>query len=58
MRVAGMCSKCAELDRKIGHLRWIIEQLADPSTIKAASELIKEMEAEKARYHPENNKTG
>jgi hypothetical protein len=53
MRVAGMCTKCAELDRKIEHLRWMIGQMLDPDTIKAAKDLIKIMEAEKARYHPE-----
>jgi hypothetical protein len=53
MRVAGMCTKCAELDRKIEHLRWMIGQMLDPQTIKAAKDLIKIMEAEKARYHSE-----
>jgi hypothetical protein len=48
-----MCDKCSELDRKIEHLRRRIEHLFDPETIKAAKDLIKIMEAEKARYHPE-----
>jgi hypothetical protein len=52
MRAAGMCAKCAELDRKIDHLRRMLEQVADPKTINAAIDLIRAMEAEKARYHP------
>jgi hypothetical protein len=48
-----MCTKCAELDRKIEHLKWMIQHLFDPETIKAAKDLIKNLEAEKARYHPE-----
>jgi hypothetical protein len=53
--VAGMCWKCAELDRKIEHLKWMIEQLADPPTHKAANDMIEEMEAEKAKLHPESD---
>jgi hypothetical protein len=30
-----------------------MEQLVDPETTKAAKDLVKVMEAEKARYHPE-----
>jgi hypothetical protein len=48
-----MCEKCVELDRKIVHLRRMIGGLADPETIKAANDLIKIMEAEKAKLHPE-----
>jgi hypothetical protein len=48
--VGAMCEKCAELDRKIVHLRRMVEQLADPRTINAAKNMIKEMEAEKAQH--------
>jgi hypothetical protein len=48
-----MCEKCAELDRKIELLRRMIENLVDPETIRAARDLTKIMEAEKARLHPE-----
>jgi hypothetical protein len=46
-----MCEKCAELDRKIVHLRRLVENLTDPGTINAAKNMIKEMEAEKAQHH-------
>jgi hypothetical protein len=49
----GMCKKCADIDRKIELLRRMMEELVDPETTKAAKDLVKIMEAEKARYHPE-----
>jgi hypothetical protein len=48
-----MCEKCAELDRRIDHLRSMVEKLADPQTLAAANKLIEEMESEKAQLHPE-----
>jgi hypothetical protein len=48
-----MFGKCVEIDRKIEILRQLIETLADSETIKAAKDLIKIMEAEKAKRHPE-----
>jgi hypothetical protein len=48
-----MCEKCAELDRRIGHLKSMIEHLADQKAVAAANRLIEEMEAEKAALHPE-----
>jgi len=45
-----MCDACAELDRQIGHLR-VIEQVADIGTRYAATELIEEKEAQKAKLH-------
>ena len=48
-----MCWKCAELDRRIDHLRRMVEQLYDPPTTEAANQMIEEMEAEKAKLHPE-----
>ena len=42
-----MCDKCLEVDRRIGLLKRMIEQLADPGTIEAANKLIEEMEATK-----------
>jgi hypothetical protein len=47
-----MCEKCAELDRRIDHLRRMIEQLQDLQTMDAANQLIEEMEAKKAKLHP------
>jgi hypothetical protein len=54
--MAVMCWKCIELDRRIGHLRRMMEQLSDPLTIEAANKMIEEMEAEKAKLHPEPGK--
>jgi hypothetical protein len=48
-----MCNKCEELDRRTGHLRKMVEQLADPQTIEAANSLIADMEAKKAAFHPQ-----
>jgi hypothetical protein len=48
-----MCNKCTELDRRIGHLKKMIEQLEDLETVEAAHKLIEEMQARKAALHPE-----
>lgn len=42
-----MCDKWDEIDRRIGHLRKMMEQLENPGTIEAANKLIEEMEATK-----------
>ena len=47
-----MCDKCLEVDRRVGLLKRMIEQLADLGTIEAANKLIEEMEATKP-LHPE-----
>ena len=47
-----MCDKCLEVDRRIGLLKRMIEQLVDPATLEAANKLIEEMEATKP-LHPE-----
>jgi hypothetical protein len=51
-----MCDRCAELDRRIGHLNRMVEQLRDPRTTDAANKMIEEMEAEKGKLHPEPEK--
>jgi hypothetical protein len=48
-----MCWKCAELDRRIDHLRRMVEQVSDTMTIEAAKQMVEKMEAEKAKLHPE-----
>ena len=48
-----MCEKCAEIDRRIGHMKSMIEHFADQQTVAAANALIEEMKAEKAKLHPE-----
>ena len=49
--VAVMCDKCTELDRKIGHLRRMMAQIADAQTLAAATALIDEIEARKTALH-------
>ena len=51
-----MCDKCIELDRRMDHLRKMVEQLRDPRTTDAANKMIEEMEATKAKLHPEQEK--
>jgi hypothetical protein len=51
-----MCDKCTELDRRIGHLRKMIERLEDAAAVEAATKLIEEMDARKAALHPEQQK--
>jgi uncharacterized small protein (DUF1192 family) len=53
---AAMCDKCTELDRRIGHLRKMIERLEDAAAVEAATKLIEEMDARKAALHPEQQK--
>jgi hypothetical protein len=50
-----MCEKCTELDRRIQHLKRMVEQLADQQTIAAASGMIKEMEDQKVRLHTDGS---
>ena len=52
MRGASMCEKCDEIDRRVGLLRKMMEQLVDPGTLEAATNLIEEMEATMP-LHPE-----
>ena len=47
-----MCEKCEEIDRRIGHIRMMIANLAAPDTVAAANKLIEEKEARKAQLHP------
>jgi hypothetical protein len=47
-----MCEKCSELDAKIERQK-LAARLLDPPTIEGINKLIEEMEAEKARLHPE-----
>jgi hypothetical protein len=53
--VGVMCEKYAELERKIVHLRRMVEQLTDPGTVNAARNMIREMEAEKAELQSQAN---
>jgi hypothetical protein len=48
-----MCEKCIELDGKIEHYRKLAAALSDRLTIEGIADRIKEMEAQKAKFHPE-----
>jgi hypothetical protein len=51
--MAVMCWKCTELDRRIGHLRKMVEHSV---ATEAANKMIEEIEAKKAKLHPEPGK--
>jgi hypothetical protein len=48
-----MCEKCIELDRRIDHLKRMMERFEDPETVEAGNKLIEQMEARKAAFHSE-----
>jgi hypothetical protein len=51
-----MCKKCIELDRKIEHYQRLTSSIIDQRTIDGIDQLIKNMEAEKAKLHGEPKK--
>jgi hypothetical protein len=53
IRVPSMCDKCDELDGKIEHYRKLASAITDRLTIEGIEERIKEMEAQKMLFHPE-----
>jgi hypothetical protein len=55
MRLAAMCEKCQEIDRKIERYRTLAKQVSDPMTHEEAKKLIDKFEAEKGALHPERN---
>jgi hypothetical protein len=54
--VLSMCDKCDVLDAKIEHYRKLASAISDPLTIGGIAERIKELEAQKVQFHPEQNK--
>jgi hypothetical protein len=48
-----MCDKCVKLDKKIEQYQSLIARVPDPLTVERVGELIKEMQAQKAQLHPE-----
>jgi hypothetical protein len=50
-----MCEKCVEIDERIRRLKRIAAQSLDPATLKAANQLIGEMEVLKKALHPEQD---
>jgi hypothetical protein len=51
-----MCEKCQDLDKKIERYRMIITRVLDPQLVEGIGRLIKETEAQKAAFHPEQQK--
>ena len=51
-----MCKKCIELDKKIEHCQRLTSSIIDQRTIDGIDQLIKNMEAEKAKLHGEPKK--
>ena len=51
-----MCEKCIELDKKIEHYRQLAERVRDPLLTEGVGQLIEEIEAQKAAFHPERQK--
>jgi hypothetical protein len=52
-----MC-KCDELDRKIEHYRKLAPDISDPLTLEGIADMIREMEAQKVQFHPEEEEGG
>ena len=55
MRDSGMCEKCAEIDKRIEHYKWLATRVNDPPASKGIEEVIKQCEAEKRALHREAN---
>ena len=51
-----MCDKCVELDGKIEHYERIRSSIADQLTVDRIKELVAEMNAQKAKFHPEKSR--
>jgi hypothetical protein len=51
-----MCEKCVELDTKIEHYQRLADTVADRLTLDAIADRIKEMEAQKVEFHPEQKR--
>ena len=48
-----MCDKCVELDGKIAHYERLSKSISDQLTIDGINELVKQIKAQKAAFHPE-----
>jgi hypothetical protein len=51
-----MCSKCQQLEKKIERYRKVTYSINDRPTIDRLNELIKDMEDEKAKLHPDQQR--
>ena len=48
-----MCSQCDQIDAKIKRLRAVASRMLDQQTLNGIAELIAELEAQKAAFHPD-----
>ena len=48
-----MCDKCVKIDEKIAQYRRLAASINDQLTIDRIGQMIREMEATKAKLHPE-----
>ena len=48
-----MCDKCIQLDKKIEHSERLASGVADELTLERIRELVWEMKAQKAAFHPD-----
>ena len=51
-----MCNKCIELDKKIEHDERLASGMADELTLERLRESVREMRAQKATLHPQQQK--
>jgi hypothetical protein len=51
-----MCDKCIELDKKIEHYERLASGMADELTLERLRGSVREMRAQKAALHPEQQK--
>jgi hypothetical protein len=51
-----MCDKCDELDGKIERYRKLASAVSDWLTLDGIAERIKEIEAQKVEFHPEQKR--
>jgi hypothetical protein len=47
-----MCSQCRQIDAKIERLRYLAGRILDQQTIEGITQLITELETQKATLHP------
>jgi hypothetical protein len=48
-----MCGACDQLDEKTEHYKKVISAMTDQLTIERITALVAELEAQKAKLHPE-----
>jgi hypothetical protein len=54
--VLSMCDKCDVLDAKIEHYRKLASAITDRLALDGIADRIKDMEAQKVQFHPEEKR--